>query len=850
MAYKPPAGESLDFDFTQSGYVAPSQPDFTFSGIYGAPDAGAVNFNFTLSGYVAPAELDFNFGTIIYTGTGSYTPPDASSIVFDFIDSGYVPSTAPSFNFGIGTTPVEPPVEPPGEPDNVVTFTATIGELSAAFAVVNFPPVQRLTVGKVCVAQDNSTASIDGAHKSSVDNAERKDHKTLITFEPASKIDLKVDMTVENTRPISIKASSEQEGGELIDARNCSIQDQLTPLPDELGIVLEDTAPVGIKSTSVQDVLEFTQFATCYPVDNAGESQFNFTREFYITPPVELIYTPSRDIDLQYSSSANTIVAPTQAYATGDVPVNVDFLLNVYTPPVSPVFDFNIKPTVGFTFYDHGLSPWGPHDELDYSTPYTSTQTSVATDNQLGLIKHRNCSPIEISLPTDIKSCFPVDEAQYPPPGETPWVDDPRPDPDPDPPGGGGGTLVVPTQEVYRMQNTINVTLDDDLTVLTMGKIALSLDADSHTWKFSGDLLDPADVTLVKQATDGTPVELHITINAYVWHVIVERTSTNRKFGSKAVSISGRGLSGLLSKPYRQPASVNFGALLTVQQIADNVLPAGWSNTWSTVTWNVDGGAYSYNQKTPIDALKEIADNIGAMIVPHPSTKVLEFKPRYPVLPWDFAGTAVDVQIPDSAITELTEEPIANYQGNGVYIHGDEIGGELAFVRLSGTAGDRLLDTVNNALMTDVIGLRALGERKLASQASQPSVKSVTTFMDGTIVPFVNVGTFVGLDVNGVVEKGIVNAVSINVSHATVEQTLSIGESTPNAWVAFAEILPKDPMLVATLSSTDGVTSLMLMLDGGIVRVRGTGTVNNKYYIRSGEIVGDAPNQTLSNIVV
>ena len=634
----------------------------------------------------------------------------------------------------------------------------------------------------------------------------------------------KVELPTQQALPENFDIEAEQSNATLALGKLTSSMGVTLPTPIDLCAISDTTTPTLNDIALVREQASKLNFAGCFTVDETLDA-----RAIFLAPLQQMTKVHPDKICADVQDSANT---------------QFDFLHEIYPDfgdgsdyAPNGVFDFAFEPAPVYVpshNFDFGVKP----------SAYT------ATDHNLGATRSEFYSQFTIATRDDIKSCFPVDEAQYPPPGETPWVDDPRPDPDPDPPGGGGETLVVPTQEVYRMQNAINVTLDDDVTVLTMGKISLSLDADSHTWKFSGNLLDPADAVLVKQATDGTPVELHITINTYVWHVIVERISTNRKFGSKAVSISGRGLSGLLSKPYQQPASVNFGTLLTVQQIADNTSPVGWANTWSTVTWNVDAGAYSYNQKTPIDALKEIADNIGAMIIPHPSTKVLEFKPRYPVLPWDFAGTAVDVQIPDSAITELTVEPIANYQGNGVYIHGDEIGGELAFVKLNGTAGDRLLGTVNNALMTDAIGLRALGERKLASQAAQPSVKSVTTFMDGTIVPFVNVGTFVGLDVDGTVEKGIVNAVSISASHATVEQTLSIGESTPNAWVAFAEILPKDPMLVATLSSTDGTTSLMLMLDGGIVRVRGTGTVSNKYYIRSGEIVSDAPNQTLSNIVV
>jgi len=229
------------------------------------------------------------------------------------------------------------------------------------------------------------------------------------------------------------------------------------------------------------------------------------------------------------------------------------------------------------------------------------------------------------------------------------------------------------------------------------------------------------------------------------------------------------------------------------------------------------------------------------MIVPSTDSQEIYFKSRYPVLPWNFNLVAVDIAIPDSAILQLTEEPTSSFQANGVYIHGNEIGGELSFVRLNGTAGDRLAPTVFNSLMTTDVATRHLAGRVLGGQYAQPKIKSITTFMDGALVPFIDLGTFVGLTVDAVETRGIVNGCNISVKFEEVTQTITIGEATNNTWVAFKEILPKNPMLVGTLVSTDGTTSLMTLLGTGVVRVRGTGNVNGKYYIRSSEIVGEAP---------
>jgi len=541
-----------------------------------------------------------------------------------------------------------------------------------------------------------------------------------------------------------------------------------------------------------------------------------------------------------------------------DTWVQYDFIHPVMDEPLDP---YRYTPDIynADANFDGSRYPNSDDFEFNFGRP-----DALALEHKHGVFHISFNSNATQGTVSNEQSCIIAEDSKKPEAGKTPWVDYPRDPVDPTPPL-TGETHTVPIQEVYTMQNTLLVTLDDDLTEISFSDISLSLDADSYTWQFSGNLLDPDDIDLVKQLPDGTAIKLHITINGYVWHVLVEKIAISRVFGSKSASVTGRGLTALLSKPYEQPVSVNFGTTQDVRNIYDTILPVGWNELgdlyWllgdapigSPRFWTVDGGAYSYSNKTPIEALGEFAKNIGCMLVPSPDSQELYIKGRYPVLPWSFSGTNVDVAITDDAIIQLTEEPVSSWQANGVYVHGKEIGGVLAFARLNGTAGERLAPTSNNGLMTDGLALRNLSERILSGQYSQPKFKSITTFMDGTLVPFINVGTFIGMTVDSVETKGIVNAVSISVTMGEtleVSQTLTIGETTPNSWVSFTELLPKDPQLVATLASTDGTTSLMTLLDGGVINVRGTGNVGGKYWINSTEIVDDAPNQTQEGDIV
>jgi len=673
---------------------------------------------------------------------------------------------------------------------NLGVLAATLDDMVAG-AIGNYDP--------------NVTRFITSLSKGVVEDATTTPGvETCLPVSNGTVTNVKVDAVVQAAQSITDTSCFAVENATPVPLATLCVQDRAIALYGEVAFVWEQATPIEISRCGNLESTIPIPATVQFPYEQAT-----------VTNPDKITFD---SVDLRE--------------------IQHDFLRSLILPPAieyTPTGEFSLSQTA----YD-------PATDLRL---IRGTEVFLSVSHSLGLVSEKLCSSFQIATPfNEFKRCAPVEETKQPDRGVTPWIDLPRDPVDPDPPS--GATTIIPIQDVYTMKNSISVTLDDDLTEIQMSKITLALDADSFAWKFAGDLLNPSDIGLVKQLPNGAPIVLHITINTYVWHVIVEKISTNRKFAEESVSVSGRGLNALLTKPYRQAESVNYGSLQTVQQLADLIIPVGWTNVWSTVTWNVDGGAYSYNNKTPMEALKGIADDIGAMIVPSRTTQSIEFKPRYPVLPWNFAATAADVILPDAAVIELSEEPVSSYQGNGIYIHGDEIGGELALVRLNGTAGDRLMPTLNNALMTDIIAIRALGERQLAAQAPQPTIKSVKTFMDATTVPLLDIGELLETTVDGTGIKGIVNSVSITVSPVEVWQTLTIGETTPNAWVAFTEILPKDPMLVATLTSTDGVTSLMTMLDGGVVRVRGTGTVGAKYYIRTGEIVSLAPSITQGADVV
>ena len=64
----------------------------------------------------------------------------------------------------------------------------------------------------------------------------------------------------------------------------------------------------------------------------------------------------------------------------------------------------------------------------------------------------------------------------------------------------------------------------------------------------------------------------------------------------------------------------------------------------------------------------------------------------------------------------------------------------------------------------------------------------------------------------------------------------------PNLWRQFRALLPDAPLLIGTIAvrHTDG-TAIVELLDGGLVRVHGAGSIGDRVFVRDGRIEGEAP---------
>lgn len=789
MAYTP----STTFNFSQGSYT----PGTTFG--FNAGEAVTGEIAATLSGITgAFAANSFAPGTVLGALAGQLQGVSAD-LVGNVAAQGDL-----SAALGGLTGQFAAAVVPQGQIDATLTGitgafeglnVANMGQINATlqgvggywFAAYD-SNVPRFTVGSVCSRQQD-TGTLTHAAQAPIDKTIRIDHAADLPHTLATPINPDTRLPYGHTSKTHIQRCGTVADATPLTANIQSVQDLLQWAAKHWLIDADAAKPTNASAAAVvQQMTKIRPPDWRHPLQDSGTTRHDFIKTIAAEPEEPWRYTPST----AFTFFAEPDYTPTQVF---------------YWPNVVPRIDLAMRHVVGID----GLSFLAPRQQAGQ---------------------------------TKTKRCIPVDQARRPPPGQSIMPEPERPPYEPPP---GHVTVTIPTQQVYLMQHVISVKTVPGNVEVPMGNISLSYDADSFAWQFSGTLLDAAALALVQSSN---AVELAVTIDGYLWHVLVESIEHGIQFAKHSISLKGRSLTAELGAPYLLPTSATMGDTLTVQQLADSLMPVGWSITWDAPTWNVPAGAFSYTNQTPIQVLAGLVNDIGCVAVPHSSQRVITVQKRYPVYPWYFSVAPADLEIPEAALTSVNLRPSIATQANGVYVHGGEIGGVLGWCRLTGTDGAKLAPTVSNSLMTDVIGCRLLGERILAGQQTQPVIKSATLPLDGDTFPLANVGDLVQITLGSDIIKGIVNSVSIEASLSKVSQTLQIGEETANIWTAFTGLLPRDPLLVGTIASVTGETSVVTLLDGGVVSVRGTGTVGGKVYIRAGRIEGPAPTMTQNEIVV
>jgi len=333
-----------------------------------------------------------------------------------------------------------------------------------------------------------------------------------------------------------------------------------------------------------------------------------------------------------------------------------------------------------------------------------------------------------------------------------------------------GGSYLVP--------NTVSIVRLPDRTPVEAIGVRLSIDRESWAWGLSLELAGPAAMASITP-TAGDPVSVEVAINGYLWTALVEQYTENRTFGEVRYQAQGRSTAAVLAAPYSVARSYSATTNKLAAQICDDeLLNTGWSMVYDTslmqlmtMDWLVPAGAWSYQDKTPMDAIGQVANAIGARLYADRRNQTLRVAPRYPVSVWDWATSQPDVGIPESLITSFGTrlEPKPNY--DQVFVSGQNQG-VLASVRRTGTAGNHGAPMVVDPLITHLNAARERGRNILSAGGKQARVTLDIPLIasPGLIEP----GALVEVSATTGSWRGVSTGVTVSAAFGVVSQSVEI----------------------------------------------------------------------------
>lgn len=347
--------------------------------------------------------------------------------------------------------------------------------------------------------------------------------------------------------------------------------------------------------------------------------------------------------------------------------------------------------------------------------------------------------------------------------------------PDNQPPVDVHGTLITPILRSYLVLN--EVTLLRTSNSLSLPVLALSLSADAESWTYTWSATLPGDrLDDVLPASPGAPIEFTATFNGWPHRLLAEKISLDRSHSKTRIALSGRGLAAQLSAPYAASEARHNTAARTAQQLCadallQNGVPLDWAVVWNLTDWLVPAGAW-VTLGTPIDAIDAIAKAAGGYLRPDPNTKTLHIEPRYPIAPWDWPTATPDYQLPAAATTKVAIEWRENPAYNAVYVAGSGAGAILAYVKRTGTAGDRVAPMVTDALITHANAARQRGLSILGSAGSGQTLTLETPVLEA--IGIYPVGSLLRFVDGASTRLGLVRGVTVSANLPKVRQTLEV----------------------------------------------------------------------------
>ncbi len=350
-------------------------------------------------------------------------------------------------------------------------------------------------------------------------------------------------------------------------------------------------------------------------------------------------------------------------------------------------------------------------------------------------------------------------------------VDDDAINPPVDPPTVAG---------VIRLVNVINVVKLPERTPIDFVDFTLASDLDSIAWVVNFTIGSQASLDILKP-TGLTTVEVEISINGEIFVCFIGRTKTlisadASGMAKKSWKCTGWSSIKRLSHPYTNKRShTETSSSTPAGLVNDESTGTGFTATWNSVSWTIPANVFSYLEKSPLAAITELAESVGAVIIPDAQNQSFTIEPYYPVSPWDWDVTTADYDLNETEFYSMDTEWLPKEAPDSIYVYGEETGGVAVKCVKSGTAGTLTLPTVVNKYITDTIAGTERGRVEVAKNAFKEIIP-VTTYVDATDGIIKPQSLLSITPISGTTWKGMVVGTSISIKRVgtAVVQALRI----------------------------------------------------------------------------
>jgi hypothetical protein len=352
--------------------------------------------------------------------------------------------------------------------------------------------------------------------------------------------------------------------------------------------------------------------------------------------------------------------------------------------------------------------------------------------------------------------------------------------PPPPPPGGTptapttSARFTVAAASAYNLVHALDVRDLRDNAVLPVDRVSIATDRDSIFWSLRAS---GGAALFAKLSTGEQPPRVRVTVDGAVWEFVVESVTRSRSHPSAEVAIEGRSLACAAGAPYQGEQTWAVEGDTTAAQIAAAAnLYTELEVQWELDDWPVPAGVFSFNG-TPLAVVRRVAEGAGAVVQSQRASYGVTVRPRYALLPNEWASTAPELELPLAVVEaesfQLDEQP----PYDGVVVAGQQQG-VIGLVRLAGTTGAHQAPMVTDVLITDVIAARQRGQAILG-RSGQQQIHTIT-------LPVVAVGGVAVVPDPGWLVKvldtpawvGLVTAVQLDVQLPTAKLSLTLERHT------------------------------------------------------------------------